>query len=60
MPQSAQTIANGAKSIYDGGAMKKMVFDPETGDFTMVDVSAPVQEGHVVDNFSKDGFAISE
>ena len=57
MAQSAQTIAEGAKSIYDGGAMKKMVFDPETGDFTMVDVSAPVQEGLVVDNFSKDGFA---
>lgn len=57
MAQTALTIANGAKEMYDGGAMKKMVYDPETGDFMMIEKAAPVEEGRVVDTFSRDGFA---
>lgn len=54
MAQSAETIAEGARAINNGTAMRKMVYDPETGDFTMVEV---IEEGVPVDEFSKDGFA---
>jgi len=57
MVQSAKTIADGVKDISNGNKKNKLVYDAETGDFTMVPESAPVQEGHVVDDFAKDGFA---
>lgn len=58
MAQKAVTIANGARKTYAGGAMKKMIYDPDTGDFMMIEKAAPVEEGIVVDDFSKDGFAL--
>ena len=59
MVQSSEEIARGAREISDGKTMQRMVFNPETGAFTMVTSSDPrILEGQIVDDFSRDGFAI--